>query len=141
MSETARDAEAIRAAGGLLWCHRGGRRELALIHRHRYDDWTLPKGKVDRGESWRDAAVREVREETGYRADLGAFAGAVAYEVDGRPKVVRYWHMTVLGPERAAIDAGEVAEVVWLPVADALARLTHPLERALVETFLADERP
>src|ERR1051325_4813787 len=83
----------IRAAGALLWQGTPGRRLVALVHRQRYNDWTLPKGKLKKGESWHQAALREVKEETGYDAQILGFAGAVSYEVNGRPKIVRYWHM------------------------------------------------
>ena len=71
----------IRAAGGVLWRLSTDGAEILLIHRPRYDDWTLPKGKLKVHESWETAALREVLEETGYRASIMSFAGPVTYEV------------------------------------------------------------
>lgn len=127
-----------RAAGGLLWRRGPAGYEIALVHRARYGDWTLPKGKLESGESWRDCACREVREETGYSARLQGFAGAVAYLVEDRPKVVCYWHMLAAGEPGPRIE-GEVDEVAWLPIDEARARATHPLERALLETWQSPE--
>jgi ADP-ribose pyrophosphatase YjhB (NUDIX family) len=125
----------IRAAGGLLWDNADERRRIAVIRRLRYDDWTLPKGKLKEGESWEEAALREVEEETGYRTSLRGFAGALAYQTGKGDKVVRFWHMVPIGTEQAEIDRSEVTEVIWLPVADACAQLSYPIERALVEAW------
>ncbi|HEX7772436.1 MAG TPA: NUDIX hydrolase [Pyrinomonadaceae bacterium] len=121
----------IRAAGALLWQGPPERRLIAVVHRNRYDDWTLPKGKLKKGESWQEAALREIKEETGYDARILGFAGAVAYEVQGRPKIVRYWHMAAQG-EPAELE-NEVDELVWLPVEQAITRVQYPLEKALLE--------
>jgi len=120
----------VRAAGGLLW----NEGLLALIYRSRYGDWTLPKGKLKPGESWEEAALREVREETGYRTKLLAFAGAVAYETSKGPKLVRFWNMEPVGGDPEPIDASEVTQVVWLPPAETSQKLTYAVERALVES-------
>ena len=85
-----RVSDRIDAAGGIVV--RDGR--VLLVHRPRYDDWTFPKGKLDAGESFEDAAVREVEEETGVRCSLGRELASTRYEVGGRPKLVRYWLMT-----------------------------------------------
>lgn len=126
----------IGAAGGLLWRAAPAGRELLLVHRSRYDDWALPKGKLKPGETWAAAALREVREETGYTAQLGAFAGVVSYLHKSRPKVVLFWNMTVADERRGPLDAGEVAEAVWLPAPRALKRLAYADERRLVRDNL-----
>jgi len=108
--------------------------EIAVIHRHRYDDWTLPKGKLQEGESWSEAALREVGEETGYDATLRGFAGAVTYQTSAGPKVVRFWHMLATGEPSSQIDS-EVARVLWFPVEEARTRLQYPLEQALLEVW------
>src|SRR5687768_16096146 len=129
----------IRAAGGLLWRRAKRGYEIAVIRRKKYDDWTLPKGKLDPDEKWEAAALREVREETGFRAKLLGFAGAVAYATERGPKVVRYWHMLpqdVQGPIE-----NEVIDLLWLPIAKARARLDYDLERAVLEAWDGPETP
>ena len=121
----------IRAAGGLLWRRSPQGEEVAVVHRRRHDDWTLPKGKLEDGETWRAAALREVKEETGHAAEILAFAGAIAYETAAGPKVVRYWHMRVAGGGPSPLD-DEVREVVWLTPSLARQRLQYPLEQALL---------
>ncbi len=103
-----------------------------MIHRPRRKDWTLPKGKLDRGETWETAALREVEEETGSEGRIMSFAGAIFYVPRRTPKIVLYWHMTLV--REGPLDAGEeVDEVAWLTPAEALARLDHEPERRLVE--------
>ena len=107
----------------------GGR--VLLVHRPRYDDWTLPKGKLDRGETFDQAALREVREETGLRCTLGRELATTEYRDNkGRPKVVRYWLMSVDGGEFAPND--EVDEVRWLAVAEAVEKLTYDRDREVL---------
>ncbi len=89
------DVNVIRAAGGVVYrTDPSGETELAIIHRPAYDDWTLPKGKVEPDETPEDCAVREVREETGFRCEIERPLGCTAY-VDrrGRDKVACYWLM------------------------------------------------
>jgi 8-oxo-dGTP diphosphatase len=128
--------DVIKAAGALLWRRSSDGYEIAVVHRRRYDDWTLPKGKLKDGESWRAAALREVREETGYEANILSFAGAIAYQTNGKPKVVRFWHMTARGEPASHID-DEVAKVFWLTPEVAHGRLEYPLEQALVDVWQA----
>src|SRR5207253_3009745 len=129
------------AAGGLLWRGTGALVEIALVHRHRYDDWTLPKGKPKPGESPLETALREVREETGYTVTVLGFVGAIAYETSKSVKRVRFWSMTPKTEARQAIDKTEVTETVWLRPGDACQQLTYPLERALVETWMEESIP
>ena len=84
------------AAGAVLWRGDPDDPEVAIIHRPHYDDWSLPKGKVDPGESLPTTAAREILEETGYTVRLGKLIGKVAYPVQGRTKVVYYWMARVL---------------------------------------------
>lgn len=126
----------IRAAGALLWRRCSGGYEIAVIHRRRYDDWTLPKGKLQEGESWKQAALREVREETGFDANILGFAGAIAYQANGKPKVVRFWHMTANDEAASQID-DEVAGVFWFPLEVAPSHLQYPLEKAFLEVWQA----
>ena len=118
----------VEAAGGAVL--RGG--EVLLVHRPRYDDWTLPKGKLDPGESFEDAALREVREETGLSCTLGEELPATEYRDNkGRPKLVRYWAMEACGGEFKAND--EVDEVRWVALAEAAGALTYERDREVVE--------
>jgi 8-oxo-dGTP pyrophosphatase MutT (NUDIX family) len=132
----------IEAAGGLLWRKGpGAPLQIALVHRHRYEgDWTLPKGKLQVGESPLQGALREVQEETGYRATVLGFAGAIVYETSSL-KLVRFWNMIPESEQRRPIDESEVAEIVWLEPAEACQRMTYPLERALVEAYMGDSLP
>jgi 8-oxo-dGTP diphosphatase len=109
-----------------------GHEEVLVVHRPRYDDWTLPKGKVAPGESDEDCALREVEEETGLRCSLGRELQTVSY-VDhrGRPKTVRYWMMTPLGGTFTPGD--EVDEVRWLTREAADSTLTYTRDRNLLE--------
>jgi 8-oxo-dGTP diphosphatase len=118
--------EIIRAAGGLVW----RARSLAVVHRPRRRDWSLPKGKLERGESWEAAALREVEEETGCRASLLEFAGATHHRVSRGPKLVLYWHMSALDVAPRSPD-DEVDEVAWLEPTLAVERLDHEDERRL----------
>ena len=117
----------VRAAGGVVM--RDGR--VAIVHRPKYDDWTLPKGKLDPGESFEEAALREVAEETGLRGRLGRELPEVEYEVKGRPKLVRYWLMEVEADDDF-IPNDEVDELRWLDPAQALALLTYDRDRDLL---------
>ena len=103
---------------------------LAVVHRPRYDDWSLPKGKVEPGELLPETAVREVREETGFSVDRGAFAGRYQYDVAAGPKSVFVWHMRAVDDVSAPDD--EVDALAWLPVDVAFDRLTYDLERELL---------
>ena len=122
------DAE-VQAAGGLVVRDDG---RVAVIHRPRYDDWSLPKGKLDPGESWEDAALREVEEEIGLKCALGDELSPVSYtDSKGRAKVVRYWLME---PISGAFEPNaEVDEVRWLPPGEAVELLTYPHDRELIE--------
>ena len=124
-------ARQIEAAGGIL--ERDGR--IAVVHRPRYDDWSLPKGKLDRGESFEQAALREVQEETGYVCTLADELEPVRYRDNrGRAKLVRYWRMVVVRGEFAAND--EVDELRWVPHDRARRLLTYAHDRALVQSLL-----
>ena len=132
----------IEAAGGVVWRRTSsGTVKVLLVHRPRYDDWSLPKGKLDPGERHLAAALREVEEETGLRGKPGAELCEVHYlDRKDRPKHVRYWAMEVRGGTFEPND--EVDEIRWVAVDDAHRWLTYPhdvgvvadLKRALVTT-------
>ena len=121
----------ILAAGGLLWRRAGRTRQLAVVRRVGYDDWSLPKGHVDQGESILSTALREVREETGCSATVVDFAAAVTYPVDGHAKYVLFWTMA-FEAEVDAIDTTEIASLHWLTYQLALERLSFPGERSVL---------
>jgi 8-oxo-dGTP diphosphatase len=127
----------VRAAGGLVIRRQAGQNEVLVVHRPRYDDWTLPKGKVASGESDEECALREVEEETGLRCRLGRELASVSY-VDrrGRQKTVRYWEMAPLGG--TFTPSHEVDEVRWLPLEQARRTLSYARDRDLLEN-LANE--
>lgn len=122
----------VRAAGGLVErTAPDGTVQVLVVHRPRYDDWSFPKGKLDPGEDFLAAAVREVREETGLEVEVGEELAPVRYhDHRGRPKVVRYWRMRAVGGAFEPND--EVDEVRWLPADDARPLLTYPHDRALL---------
>jgi 8-oxo-(d)GTP phosphatase len=122
----------ILAAGAVLWRAVDGSSEpeVALIHRPRYKDWSLPKGKLDPGETEPVAAVREVHEETGYRCVLGRRLAAVTYPVEQGTKHVRYWAGRALAGDFTA--HAEVDDLVWLPVPDAMEKLSYPHDRKVL---------
>ncbi len=124
------------AAGAVLW--RPGDSgnsglEVAVIHRPRYDDWSLPKGKVDPGETAPVAAVREVLEETGHGAILGRRLDVVSYPIEQGVKKVHYWTARSTGGEFT--PGSEVDELVWLPLAEAKDRLTYSHDRKMLRHF------
>ena len=128
----------IEAAGGILWRRSGGAAEVAVIHRSRHQDWSLPKGKRDPGESWQETALREVLEETACRAVIERFAGGTVYTVGSRPKVVLFWHMGIADEGRFEPN-DEVDRLEWLTPEAALERLDYESERELLARGLPPE--
>ena len=126
----------VRAAGGLVRRRAGeGKVEVVLVHRPAYDDWSLPKGKLLRGESETQAALREVEEETGLRCRLEREIGVSSYR-DGRdrPKTVRYWEMT---PVAGTLQpAHEIDDARWVPLEEAVNVLSYDRDRELLARFI-----
>lgn len=129
----------IRAAGGVVWrlASDGTGVEVAIIHRPRYDDWSIPKGKLAPGESLLEGALREVHEETGHRVQPGRSLGEVRYlKKSGggaREKVVHYWAMRATGGEFS--PGQEVDELRWLPLEQAHEVVTRATDREVLERF------
>ncbi|RBY87143.1 NUDIX hydrolase [Blastococcus sp. TBT05-19] len=130
----------VAAAGGAVWRPgRDGGLETAVVHRPRYDDWSLPKGKLDPGEHPLTAAVREVLEETGLQAVAGRRSVTSRYRVPDGDKRVDYWLMRVTGGEFA--PNGEVDELRWLSPADAAALVTHDADREVLADLVRTDVP
>jgi 8-oxo-dGTP pyrophosphatase MutT (NUDIX family)/phosphohistidine phosphatase SixA len=117
-------SEAILSAGAVLWRPDAHGIELLLVHRPKYDDWSLPKGKREPGEHVLLTAAREVLEETSVRPVFGPRLRTVEYLAHGRPKQVDYWSALSTADEAAA--SHEIDAVSWLPLPQALGRLTYP---------------
>ncbi|MGW3104921.1 NUDIX hydrolase [Streptomyces sp. NPDC001100] len=135
----------VQAAGCVLWRHRSaGDLELALVHRPKWDDWSWPKGKLKRGETFEEAARREVLEETGHTCRLGTRLPSARYvDHQGRPKEVRYWAAEATGGTFEPND--EVDTLVWVRPDEAHERLTYRRDRDLISLALmavgTDEDP
>lgn len=127
----------VRAAGAVLWRATGGDVEVALVHRPRYDDWSLPKGKLDKGEAVPTAAVREVREETGYACVLDHPLLETSYTVTRngveQPKTVQYFSARCA--EGAFEPNDEVDELRWVPLSQARAAVSHDTDAAVLDRF------
>jgi len=132
----------VLAAGGVLWRHDPSDPEVALVHRPKYDDWSLPKGKAKAGEHLLVTALREMTEETGYRPRIGPYLITLRYRVTsgGRSskKVVTYWSMRCAGGSFRANS--EVDQMQWLPLDEARRRLTAESDRAVLDTFTRTRR-
>jgi 8-oxo-dGTP diphosphatase len=129
------DDPQVRAAGGVLLRDGPDGTEVAVIHRPKYEDWSLPKGKLDGDEHFEQAALREVREETGMGAELGPELSPVSYrDRKGRTKLVRYWLMRPTGGEFE--PGNEVDELRWLTPEDAQRQLSYEHDAALVREAL-----
>jgi 8-oxo-dGTP diphosphatase len=122
----------VQAAGGVLL---DGEGRVALVHRPRYDDWSLPKGKLDRGESFEEAALREVAEETGVRARLLRELPSAEYrDSKGRSKLVRYWLMEV--EDDPGFEPNDEADaLVWLPLEEAMSLLSYPRDVEILRSL------
>ncbi|WP_172967837.1 NUDIX hydrolase [Micromonospora sp. WMMD754] len=126
----------IRAAGGVVWRPGPTGVEICLVHRPRYGDWSLPKGKLDAGEHPLVAAVREVAEETDVRAVPQVRLPTVRYRSEGRPKAVDWWSMRAVGA--GGFQPGtEVDEVAWYAVDDAARRVSYPHDAEVIAAFAA----
>ncbi len=124
----------IRAAGAVVWRSGHAGTEIVLVHRPRYDDWSYPKGKRERGEHVLRTAIREVREETGHGVVLGRTLSPSVYPTTAGTKHVSYWAARHV-QSRAFTPNDEVDEVLWLPAATAHERLTYERDVALLGEF------
>lgn len=133
---TLREAESegghdVSAAGGVVLRREDGSARVAVIHRPKYEDWSLPKGKLEEGEGFEEAALREVEEETGFTARTLKELPPITYlDRKGRTKLVRYWLMEVLDGEFSPRE--EVDQLRWLTEREATDLLTYDHDRELV---------
>jgi 8-oxo-dGTP diphosphatase len=128
----------VRSAGGIVWREAAAGPRIALVHRPRRGDWSLPKGRLGGRERWQEAARREIAEETGCEVRLGRIAGAKLFVDRPEPKLVLYWHARVV--REGVLEPGEVDEVAWLSRREALSRLDHDSDRRLLVRALSDVR-
>src|ERR1051326_5060515 len=134
------ESPVIRAAGGILQRVTPRSDEVLIVYRKRYQDWALPKGEVKDGESFQEAALREVAQETGCSCQLGNYLGTISYSDHGTPKVIMFWKMTVL-EENPVTESEETCEVVWMPLPAAIQKLTQSQEKALLTRMSNAARP
>jgi 8-oxo-(d)GTP phosphatase len=123
----------VAAAGGVVWRGQNNEVEVALVHRPRYDDWTLPKGKLEHGESELAAAIREVEEEIGAAVAVSRRIGRVRYLHEGAKKTVTYWAMRYRHGE--FVPDEEVDALEWLAPAQARAKLSYAVDRPVLSDF------
>ncbi len=122
----------VLAAGGIV-LRREQPPRVAVVRLRKRDEWVLPKGKLDDGETPRAAAKREVLEETGHHVTVHEFLGTLVYEAGGRSKIVHYWSMEANGGQARELMS-DIRAVDWLPLNTALERLSRESERAFLET-------
>ena len=136
MASSKPESRLIKAAGAVAWRPGpDGRPEILLVHRRKYDDWSLPKGKVEPGETLPVTAVREVLEEGGARLALGRRLDSVRYNVGGRPKRVHYWSASVTSVDDHAVPNDEVDKVEWVAADRAADRISYNRDNAVVADF------
>jgi len=137
MVSGARMSNSISAAGGVVWRKNpAGEIETAIIHRPRYDDWSLPKGKVDSNETLLACAYREIMEETGLQVRLGQFIGQVEYySVDGQ-KEVSYWCAQAIEDGSHFKPNNEVDELLWIDLSGALEKLSRETDIEILSKFI-----
>jgi ADP-ribose pyrophosphatase YjhB (NUDIX family) len=130
----------IKAAGGLVYRRtrkKSREYEILIVHRPKYDDWSLPKGKLLTAELWEDGAKREVLEETGQRVKIQSFAGPVIYQVAGALKLVLFWRMSII--RRAKFKpTSEVDKIKWVTTKQAMRWLSYTQDKELISKTLID---
>jgi 8-oxo-dGTP diphosphatase len=130
------EVEAVHAFGGVVWERdESGMLKIVVVHRPRYDDWSLPKGKVNPRETPEQTALREVEEETGIVCKVGPFIMEVCYPLtDGRMKKVGFYDMRPVSTRQRPPDA-EIDQVLWWTLDEANSRLTHTYDKEVLRRF------
>ena len=127
---------AIIAAGGVVWRRDSeGEIQVLLVHRPRYDDWSLPKGKLEEGEALISCAYREILEETGISIKLGPYIGSVEYYVPDGLKSVSYWSASLIEDRSTFHPNEEVDQIIWLDLESAILRVTRDSDGYILERF------
>ena len=124
----------IRAGGGIIWRNSNNAPEILIVHRKKYDDWSLPKGKQKRNETLLETALRETQEESGYKVSAIRFAGTVSYEYDGITKIVLYWHMSTHEPSKFTPNE-EIDAIQWVILDTINNYLTYPVEKGFIKAI------
>lgn len=123
----------IQAAGGIVTRPTDDGHEIVIVHRPRYNDWSLPKGKLEPGENWQQAALREVEEEIQCRVSLGEFVGPILYRTSGGMKLTLFWRMAC--EEELPFEPNrEIDAIRWLTPEAALAELKYAGEKDLLRS-------
>ena len=136
MANSKPESRLIKAAGAVAWRPGpDGRPEILLVHRRKYDDWSLPKGKVEPGEALPVTAVREVLEEGGAHLALGRRLNSIRYNVGGRPKRVHYWSASVTSVDNHAVPNDEVDKVEWVAAERAAERISYNRDNEVIADF------
>jgi 8-oxo-dGTP diphosphatase len=134
------DAPVIEAAGGVVELTTPDGLVIAVIYRERYGpEWALPKGKRKPGETWQQTGLREVEEEIGLRPEITGIAGATAYLAGGVPKIVLYWRMQIGQGLAPFAPNEEVRKLAWLPLPQAIDRLSHPEEANIIRMMMRQD--
>ncbi len=136
MASSKPESKLIKAAGAVAWRPGpNGKPEILLVHRKKYDDWSLPKGKVEPGEPLPVTAVREVLEEGGAHLALGRRLASIRYNVGGRPKRVHYWSAAVTSLDERAIPNDEVDRIEWADADHAVERVSYRHDHGVLADF------
>ncbi len=137
--ELSAPSDVVRAAGGLIVRRHGGQLQIALVHRPEHQDWSYPKGKLEEGETFEEAALREVHEETGMACRLVRFIGHTEYtDRKGRPKVVAYWVMAPVSGQFSPNE--EVDELRWIGLPEATKMLSYERDGELLALLGASDQ-
>src|SRR5690348_8197775 len=134
------ESPVIRAAGGIIQRVTPHGDEVLIVFRKRHQDWALPKGEVQDGESFQEAALREMEQETGCTCELGNYLGTVSYADHGTPTVVMFWKMNVVR-ESSPQEGRQTDQAVWIDLPSAIQKLSQSQEKALLSRIASSTRP